>query len=894
MLEPNQLLSSPIKNKRELTPSFETPKNPIPNQIRNESPIKNSNSSNHNSSNSSNTITNINPLSKSKDSNLNHNNFNQNLFLAVEYNDLEKASKILFQDKSQLNTLNEEGLSPLHIAVIKANLKMIDLLLQNGANPNILTNKKNQTPLHLAYLNQNSLTEEILQELLNYNAQENLLDSKNKKPIDYMNGNYFRKKQDENKLTNENSNVNNNVNSDNTVTVVTIDNHLDSFMTTNKEEDNKSRNSINTNNNINNNNIMNNSIEIIQTPKKNECENNNNFNYIYEVNKPHCRRQYTFGKEEDYIKLKNSNIDNMNSNTNINNINKNNNNVEEITQKLCVSIDTISNDKDDLNDSLEAEFNDNKDNTENNLNKGLISNSILSYTESVNNNCSSNQSKISKENINVYSNNINDIYDNEIELKIPQLENNNIKKESNDNNLNIDDLYKKLIIKKRDSLIKSHRSCISGVSGNRGKRNIEINITNDNSINNNTYNKFNIYNNNNDDEKDNINNNSNNTNNTNKTVIHNSKENSLRNATIIHNNNGFYETCRENNFYKNNTIEGTYSVFSTKSQTKNKNHQKVSNNKTSKITEFNYLENKENNDNNFYYDNNLSNNNSFDSNNNNDIENIINENNFNSNFNDNSINNKLNNNILKLWLTDIELQNYYPNFMNKPYNNIPNLINRMKNFQTKLKYDDFELPLKIRKPGHIYRILCKLEIDANLIDNKIVKFMLKNYKPFNINDKNYFNNDNIAGGNNIKLMMSEDYHCLGCCKSDKCYKSINKNDLRSFLKRYGLMNFYQNFYHNGFEIIEYVILQMYGSYPINDEILENCLHVYDEADRNKILKVIVREMKKINDFLTSDEYSENIHKDLINYENVFFEGDDEDDGKISIRFENSNNNCLII
>ena len=65
----------------------------------------------------------------------------------------------------------------------------------------------------------------------------------------------------------------------------------------------------------------------------------------------------------------------------------------------------------------------------------------------------------------------------------------------------------------------------------------------------------------------------------------------------------------------------------------------------------------------------------------------------------------------------------------------------------------------------------------------------------------------------------------------------------------------QNFYHNGFELIEYVILQMYGGYPINDDILENCFHVYDEEMRKKILKAIVHEMKKINEFLVSEEYN---------------------------------------
>ena len=53
--------------------------------------------------NSENTINNINPLSKSKDSNSNRRNSSQNnLFLAVEYNDLEKAEHILKNEMTLL------------------------------------------------------------------------------------------------------------------------------------------------------------------------------------------------------------------------------------------------------------------------------------------------------------------------------------------------------------------------------------------------------------------------------------------------------------------------------------------------------------------------------------------------------------------------------------------------------------------------------------------------------------------------------------------------------------------------------------------------------------------------------------------------------------------------
>ena len=199
----------------------------------------------------------INPLTKSREDLITSNNNlkNNNLFSAVECNDLEKVSELLNQDISKINELNDEGLSLLHIAVIKANIKMINLLLKYGADSNILSDKKKQTPLHLAYLNQNSMTEEIIKELIKNKANENIYDSKNKKPSDYMGSSY---KKNKNKKYNENNSENiisnsdkksyTNNNTGNTVTIVTIDNHLDSFLTTNKEEENKSNiNNINTN-----------------------------------------------------------------------------------------------------------------------------------------------------------------------------------------------------------------------------------------------------------------------------------------------------------------------------------------------------------------------------------------------------------------------------------------------------------------------------------------------------------------------------------------------------------------------------------------------------------------------------------------------------------------------
>ena len=979
--------------------------------------------------NSENTINNINPLSKSKDSKDSNSNLysslQYNLFTAVECNDLEKAANIMKNYPNQIDSLNDEGLSPLHIAVIKGNLKMIDLLLKNGANSNIPSEKNKHTPMHLACLNQNSMTEEILQELKNFNANENICDANNKKPFDYLN-------KGDNIEGETSAEKKQGVSNTNTIMVITNENHFDSFMTSNKEEDNKS----NINSTINNNTI--------QTPTKleegNNVENNEydynneptitiNSNNQYNTNKTVNsktdsvnRRQYTFGREEDFYKFQNKNENNnqINNNTNKNNnnnikdmnINYNNinnkngkenidnniinnnflqniinadksNNIENIDDIDLISQTEIKiiedEQKNELSDSLENlsnsninnknkgknkikyninninniniyqnEFSEKQTKQNNNIdsfsrNNGQISNSILTYTDSMNVNGSTPQSK--KISIHgTFSNSLNsNLKDNmdDIELKLPQMSYNNINNNNNSSpeknkenqkdslnnieiindalnvdqkaNLNIDDFYKKIILKKRDSIIKSHRTCNTGIIKYHSK-NSENNELNNINIENTSFNSQNSFK---------------NSENNNKTVIHNTskdKDNnsSIKNITVIHNNNynnynlnGNYDSSMNKNKFSKNNVDNYTDIpsLTTKTQTNkikanginginssNTNYKENITNKNSRIdnsllpnnSEINNIStNNKNNITEFKYLDNYANNNDKSSNyiNSNDNSRI----NFNINeiINDCSMNNSKNIlSSLKYWLNSIDLINYYPNFVNNGIHDISDLIEKMKSYQTKLKYENIENNLKIRKPGHIYRILCRLEVDANLIDNKVTKFLLKNNKIFNKNgfgfSGGFENNDK-----NMHLLISQDYQCFGCCKTNKKFSNLVKNDLKSFLKRYGLLNFYQNFYHNGFELIEYVILQMYGGYPINDEILENCFHVYEEEQRKKILKAIVSEMKKINEFLISDDYNNNENMEYAKYENIIFCNDQNgEDAKIMIN-NGKNGNCLI-
>lgn len=241
------------------------------------------------------------------------------------------------------------------------------------------------------------------------------------------------------------------------------------------------------------------------------------------------------------------------------------------------------------------------------------------------------------------------------------------------------------------------------------------------------------------------------------------------------------------------------------------------------------------------------------------------------------------------WLINIQLSSYYKNFIDNEIYDINRLIEQMKSPINKFEYEDIENILSIHKPGHIFRILTQLEIDGDIIDKNISNFMIDN------SSKDIFESSNISK----KLIFSnhEKYNCnYYCCNMglDLCgEKNGKKNDLKSFLIRYNLLNLYQNFIHNGFDLINYVILQMYGSYPINEDILENYFHIYDEKQRNMLLKAIEKEINKINSFLNSEKYYENESNSMIKYDKVIFDKDSNLGNISEIKIDDKKSECFI-
>ena len=235
-------------------------------------------------------------------------------------------------------------------------------------------------------------------------------------------------------------------------------------------------------------------------------------------------------------------------------------------------------------------------------------------------------------------------------------------------------------------------------------------------------------------------------------------------------------------------------------------------------------------------------------------------------------------NNLKNWLSNIYLIAYCQNFYENNIYDVDELIDKMKNSKNKNElYDYLENTFSIHIPGHIFRILLKLEIDSGLLDETISKFFVDN-------DENRIKFNKIKPSVLLK-------HYNSCNNIFNYFNHNAKYKLKFFLKKYDLIHLYYNFSQNGFDLINYVLLQMFSNFfAINDYILENCFHIYNKNDRIVLLKSLNIEKNKIISFIKSDKKGfQNQNSDLIfedinlnnnyNFDRYFFEKEFENNNR---------------
>ena len=219
----------------------------------------------------------------------------------------------------------------------------------------------------------------------------------------------------------------------------------------------------------------------------------------------------------------------------------------------------------------------------------------------------------------------------------------------------------------------------------------------------------------------------------------------------------------------------------------------------------------------------------------------------------NSVNSKktfYNNYPIYYWLKDISLLSYYNIFIENNIFDFNKLIFKLKKGEFILTKEDLQ-KIGIDIPGHIYRIIIKLEIDSGTIRKDISNLLLQN------------NNYNIFL-NSIEGVNDSGYYCFGCSEqNDK--KNIYSNniisedylELESWLNKIGLIKYRSNFIDNGFDIFGYFILQMFSSIPIDENILKEDLGIQNENDIDIILLQLNKDVKYI---LSKIKHKEKMNK----------------------------------
>jgi ankyrin repeat protein len=104
------------------------------------------------------------------------------LYQASEMENVDQVITLL-KNKANPNIPQQDGLIPLHIAIEKKNVQIVEELLQYGSNPNQKNKHYNQTPVHYAF--KFNSKPDILMLLIQYGGKLGIKDKNNQRPVDY-------------------------------------------------------------------------------------------------------------------------------------------------------------------------------------------------------------------------------------------------------------------------------------------------------------------------------------------------------------------------------------------------------------------------------------------------------------------------------------------------------------------------------------------------------------------------------------------------------------------------------------------------------------------------------------------------------------------------------------
>ena len=186
------------------------------------------------------------------------------------------------------------------------------------------------------------------------------------------------------------------------------------------------------------------------------------------------------------------------------------------------------------------------------------------------------------------------------------------------------------------------------------------------------------------------------------------------------------------------------------------------------------------------------------------------------------------------WLKEINLSCYYDLFIEKKIYNLDKVISDLKNGVFNINKNDI-IKIGITTPGHIYRIITKMEVDSEKISRNISNFLIQKKH---------------LAGEEINILKNSIVYCCGCCSinnQSKYYANsdVKRYQLESWLERIKMNKYKDNFIKNGFDMLEYFILQMFSSIPVDENILKEELKINNVNDRDLILLQINKDIRYI-------------------------------------------------
>ena len=205
---------------------------------------------------------------------------------------------------------------------------------------------------------------------------------------------------------------------------------------------------------------------------------------------------------------------------------------------------------------------------------------------------------------------------------------------------------------------------------------------------------------------------------------------------------------------------------------------------------------------------------------------------------------------LREWLISCDLLCYYNLLINNDMYDIDLYIKNLKNNKINISYKDIE-DIGIKKPGHIFRFLLKLQIDTGILDEQICNSIINKFSTNLLSTIGLTASTNIVKCCGMTLFKqngdneSSNNKNICCTISDIDSSGNAYNDIFGFLKYKGLMEYKENFIHNGFDQIDYIFIQLFSNFKFNKEILNDYLHIYSDKDKTKIIKNLYEEKRKI-------------------------------------------------